>query len=83
MPGKEHDGQIVWCKLHALPQGCHFACQAKSWFNEDVILEWVNQILSPYYVFAALPGIFPTLIKATVMTAIQNYGIEMFFIPPG
>lgn len=83
MPGKEHDGQIVWCKLHALPQDCHFACQAKSWFNEDVILEWVNQILSPYYVFAALPGIFPTLIKATVMTAIQNYGIEMFFIPPG
>ena len=79
---------------HLFSTGCHrtatMFCQAKVWFDEDTMLEWVKCILAPY-VLTALPDMVPILLldsfsvhmKVSITTVIQNLGVEVFFIPPG
>ena len=80
---------IAKCKLHDLVD-CH-ACQAKAWFDEAAMLEWVNTILAPY-IMTAQPNLVPIFLldsfsihmKAMVLTTTtQNLVVEVFFISPG
>ena len=67
-----------------------YKCQDKAWFSEDIMLEWVSDVLAPY-VATAPPGIVPLLyldsfrvhMMGSVIAAIQAIGVEVEFIPPG
>jgi hypothetical protein len=54
-------GHIAKRKLAALPQELHYACQPKAWFDEDIMLKWVQTILAPY-IGTALPDVVPILL---------------------
>ena len=72
------------------PAGCFYACQARAWMDEEVMLQWVDKILKPY-VEIAPPGIVPLLfldkykchMMASVVNKIQNLGCEVEHIPGG
>ena len=42
------NGQIVKCKFLEYPEGSVYACQDNAWMDEQVMLQWVEQILKPY-----------------------------------
>jgi hypothetical protein len=68
----------------------HYTVQKKGWFDERVMLEWVNNVLAPYIVTAP-PDVIPLLLldsfkvhlKGTITDAIQALGVEIEFIPAG
>jgi hypothetical protein len=65
-------------------------CQPKAWFSEDIMLEWVNDVLVPHVVMVP-PGIVPILfldsfkvhMMGNIVTKIQALGVEVEFIPLG
>lgn len=84
-------GTIAKRELPTFPADCHYACQKKAWFDEIVMLEWVEVILKPYVADHVPPGIIPIILldsfsvhqKGSVVNAIQALGVEVEFIPPG
>ena len=83
-------GTIERRELSTYPEGAVYKCQPKAWFTEEIMLEWVHEVLAPY-VATAPPGIVPLLyldsfrvhMMGTVVGAIQAIGVEVEFIPPG
>jgi hypothetical protein len=67
-----------------------YRCQEKAWFDQAVMMEWVEKILAPY-VENVPRGIVPILFlndfslhkTGAVVRAIQALGVEVKFIPPG
>ena len=53
-------GTIERRELGTYPEGAKYKCQPKAWFTEDIMLEWVQEVLAPY-VATAPPGIVPLL----------------------
>jgi len=77
-------------ELATFPEDLIYRCQEKAWFDEDVMMEWVEKILAPY--IENVPrGIIPLLLlddfsvhkTGAVVGAIQALGVEVEFIPPG
>ena len=68
-----------------------YACQDKAWFDEGVMIKWIDHILAPDVRSAAQKGIVPILfldsfsvhMKASVVNRIQDLGVQVEFIPPG
>jgi hypothetical protein len=85
----KHNGHISKHELSMLPNELVHACQKKAWFDGTTLM-WINQILVPH-VATAPEGITPILflasflvhMKATVINAIQDLGVQVEFIPPG
>ena len=71
-------------ELPTYPAGAKDKVQPKAWFSEDIMLEWVTEILAPY-VATAPPGVvpllyldsFPVHMMGSVVGAIQALG-ELF-----
>ena len=71
-------------------EGCVYACQDNTWMDEQVMLQWVEQILKPY-VDTAPEDVVPILflesyrchIMAFVVNQIQALGVEVEHIPSG
>ena len=72
------------------PEGCEYACQDNAWMDEQVMLQWVEQILKPY-IDTAPEDVVPILfldsyrchIMASVVNEIQALGVEVEHIPGG
>jgi hypothetical protein len=86
----KNNGTIARHELPTLPIDLHYRCQEKAWFDEEVMLDWVECCLKPYT--ANVPcGILPLLLlddfkvhkMGVVIQAIQALGMEVEFIPPG
>ena len=77
-------------ELPTYPADAIYKCQPKAWFSEDIMMEWVDDVLAPY-VATAPPGIIPILfldsfkvhMLGSVVSKIQALGVEVEFIPPG
>ena len=41
-------GTIECRELATYPAGAVYKCQPKAWFSEDIMLEWVSDVLAPY-----------------------------------
>ena len=84
------NGWIVKREFPEYPEGCVYACQDNAWMNEQVMLQWVEQILKPY-VNTAPEDVVPILfldsyrchIMASVVNEIQALGVEVEHIPGG
>jgi hypothetical protein len=82
-------GAIERRELVTYPAGAVYKVQPKAWFSEDIMLEWVEEVLAPYVVTSP-PGIVPLLyldsfrvhMMGSVVSAIQAIGVEVEFIPP-
>ena len=83
------NGTIAKRELETLPKDLIYRCQEKAWFDEPVMLEWVEKVLKPYV--ANVPhGIVPIIFlddfsvhkTGSVVRAIQDLGVEVEFIPP-
>ena len=78
------NGQIVKCEFPKYPEGCVYACQDNAWMDEQVMLQWMEQILKPY-VHTAPEDVVPILfldsyrchIMASVVSEIQALGVEV------
>ena len=85
-------GTIKRREFPTYPEGAVYKCEEKAWFSEDIMLEWVHDVLAPY-VATAPPGIVPLLYldsfrvhmmgSVVSASAIQAIGVEVEFIPPG
>ena len=53
-------GTIASRELPTLPAGLIYRVQEKAWFSEDIMLEWIEDVLKPY-VANVPPGIVPIL----------------------
>jgi hypothetical protein len=88
MQGK--GGAIKRRKIPIYPDGAIYKCKPKVWFTEEIMLEWVVEVLGPY-VAMALPRILPLLyldsfgvyMMGSAVTEIQAVGIKVQFILPG
>ena len=84
------NGRIVTREFPEFPDGILYTCQDNAWMDEKVMLQWVEKILKPY-VDDAPDGVIPILfldsnrchIMGSVVTAIQNLGVEVEHIPGG
>ena len=72
------------------PVGSHYACQARAWMDESVMLQWVDLVLRPY-VENVPEGVDPILLldsyrchmMASVVNRIADLGIQVEHIPGG
>jgi hypothetical protein len=86
----KHDGRIARLEFATYPAGHHYRCQEAAWMDEQVMLAWVEEVLSPY-VTTAPEDINPLLIldsyqchmMASVVYKIQELGVEVKHIPGG
>jgi transposase len=84
------DGRIARTEFSTYPTTHHYCCQDSAWMDERVMLAWVDEVLKPY-VADAPEHIIPILIldsyrchmMASVVTKIQELGIEVKHIPGG
>ena len=83
-------GTIDRRELPQHPSGAVYTVQNKAWFNEDVMLHWVEHILAPYVATAPVTIIpilfldsFRVHMMGNVANAIQNLGVQVEFIPGG
>ena len=83
-------GTIARREIPTLPRGLLYRVNAKAWFNEQIMLDWVEHVLAPY-VATAPEGIVPILfldmfkvhMMQSVVQAIQALGVQVEFIPAG
>ncbi len=52
---------IATHELPTLLREMWYRCHKKAWFDEDVMMEWIEECLGPY-VATAPPGIVPLLL---------------------
>ena len=84
------DGRIARSEFATYPTTHHYQCQDNAWMDERVMIEWVDNVLKPY-VANAPDHVIPLLIldsyrchmMASVVTRIQELGIEVKHIPGG
>jgi hypothetical protein len=84
------DGRIARTEFGTYPTTHHYHCQDSAWMDERVMLAWVDEVLKPY-VANAPEHVIPILIldsyrchmMASVVTKIQELGIEVKHIPGG
>ncbi len=77
-------------KLPSYPADAVYKCQPKACFAEDIMLEWVDDVLAPH-VASAPVGIIPFLflnsfsihMMGSVVQKIQALRVEVKFTPPG
>ncbi len=87
--GTSH-GRIATRELRDHPQEMKNAMQPKAWFDENTMLDWVDEVLKPYVAMAPV-GIIPILfldsfkvhLLGSVADAIQGFGVELKIILPG
>ena len=84
------DGRIAQNEFEMYPTTHHYRCQDNAKMDEGVMIAWVDEILKPYV--ANTPNyIIPLLIldsyrchmMASVVTRIQELGIEVKHVPGG
>jgi hypothetical protein len=83
-------GCIALRKLPLHPHERHYAMQKKAWFEEAVMLDWVENVLASY-VATAPAGMIPIVfldsfkvhLLGSVAYAIKSLGVEVKFIPAG
>ena len=86
----QRTGQIATREFGTYPSSHHYRCQKKAWMDEQVMIDWVDDALAPY-VATAPENIIPVLIldsyqchmMASVVTRIQELGVEVMHIPGG
>ena len=86
----KRNGRIATREFSTYPTTHHYHCQDSAWMDETVMLAWVDEVLKPY-VANAPEHIIPILIldsyrchmMASVVTKIQELGIEVKHIPGG
>ncbi len=84
------NGPIAQNEFATYPTTHHYRCQDNAWMDEAVMIVWVDDVLKPY-VANAPDYIIPLLIldsyrchmMASVVTRIQELGIEVKHIPGG
>ena len=83
-------GTIARREIPTLPAELFYRVNAKAWFNEQVVLDWVKLVLASY-IPTAPKGIVPILfldmfkvhMMQSVVQAIQALVIQVEFIPAG
>ena len=83
-------GRIQSREFPTFPPDIVYGCQDNAWMDEKAMLEWVDTILTPY-VETAPDHIIPLLLLdsyrchmiATVVSKIQDLGVEVVHIPGG
>ena len=86
----ERTGRIATTEFSTYPTTHHYRCQKKAWMDEQVMLDWVDDVLKPY-IATAPEHVIPVLIldsyrchmMASVVTRIQELGVEVMHIPGG
>ncbi len=84
------DGHITKRELPSLQEDLVYACQKKAWFDEAVMIKWIDDVLAPD-VRTAPAGVVPIIfldsfsvhLKGSVVNKIQDLGVQVEFIPPG
>jgi len=84
------DGRIVKKEFKTYPQGMFYACQDAAWMDEVCVMDWIEKVLKPY-VSTAPQDVVPLLlldeyrchIMGTVVTAINELGVDVEHIPGG
>ncbi len=84
------DGRIARNEFATYPTTHHYRCQDNAWMDERVMIKWVDKVLKPY-VANAPDHVIPLLIldsyrchmMASVVTRIQELGIEVNYVPGG
>ncbi len=74
-------------EVPTLPAGSIYRLNKKTWFNEQIMLDWIKHVLAPY-IATALPGIIPILFldqfrvhkMGSIVNAIQALGVQVEFI---
>jgi hypothetical protein len=90
LPTGKRRGLIERRELPTFPANAIYKVQPKAWFSEDIMLEWIDEVLA-LHVATAPPGIVPLLfldsfavhMMGSVVNKIQELGFEVDFIPPG
>ena len=83
-------GRIEKRKFPLFPKDIVYACQDNAWMDETVMLKWVEKILKPYVALSP-EHVIPIILldsyrchmMASVVTAIQDLGVEVLHIPGG
>ncbi|KAI2514125.1 Pogo transposable element with KRAB domain [Fragilaria crotonensis] len=84
------NGRIVTREFPNYEEDMVYLCQGAAWMDEEAMLVWVDRMLQPY-IETAPPGVMPILfldayrchMMASVVTRIQNLGVEVQHIPGG
>ena len=53
-----------------------YKVQPKAWFSEDIMLEWIEEVLTPY-VATAPPGIVPLLYLDSIRVHMMGSVVSM------
>ena len=83
-------GKIATTEFQTYPTTHHYRCQKKAWMDEQVMLDWVDEVLAPY-IATAPEHVIPVLVldsyrchmMASVVSRIQELGVEVMHIPGG
>jgi hypothetical protein len=81
---------IACREVSTLPTGSIYWLNKKAWFIEQIMLDWIEHVLTPY-VTTVLPGIIPILFldhfrvhkMGSIVNTIQALGVQVEFIPAG
>jgi hypothetical protein len=84
------NGRIAQTEFGTYPTTHYYRCQDNAWMDERVMIGWVDDVLKPY-VATAPDHVIPVLIldsyrchmMASVVTRIQELGVEVKHIPGG
>jgi hypothetical protein len=84
------NGRIASHKIGTFPDGGHYACQKKTWMDEEMMQKWIDLVLIPWRNSKA-PGIVPILVldaycvhmTGKIVHRIQSLGNEVLHIPDG
>ena len=84
LPAGKRGGIIERRELPTFPANAIYKVQPKVWFSEDIMLEWIDEVLAPH-VATAPPGIVPLLfldsfavpMMRSVVNKIQELGVEV------
>jgi hypothetical protein len=76
---------MIACReVLTLPTGSIYCLNEKAWFNEQIMLNWIEHVLAPY-VATVPPGIIPILFldqfrvhkMESIVNAIQALGVQV------
>jgi transposase-like protein len=71
------------------PEGCHYTCQEKAWFNEEIMLQWIDTVWRPHVesrgsrLTYLLMDEFAVHLTASVEQAFVSLNTEVEIIPGG
>jgi hypothetical protein len=84
------DGTITCREVPTLPRGSIYRLNKKAWFNEQIMIDWIEHVLAPY-VATAPPRIISILCldqfgvhkMRRIINAIQALSVQVEFNPAG